>query len=262
MSTTTPPLIRRLGLVVAGAALAWHVDSAAACQVESGPTRAALIELYTSEGCSSCPPADQQLRQLPRSLDARADVVPLSLHVDYWDSIGWKDPFAQRRFNDRQSLLVDLNHQRTVYTPQFFVGGRELRSWRGGLQESVRQVNGTPAAADIRIEARPTASGSLAVTASARSAAAPAALYVALTENGLSSRVTRGENGGSTLAHDHVVRAFYGPIALTSGQVTFARDIPLPADWNRQHLEVATFVANDRTGEVLQALAARECAVR
>lgn len=262
MSTTIAPLIRRLSHVVTGAAFVWHLNSAAACQIDSGPTRAALIELYTSEGCSSCPPADQQLSQLPRSLDASADIVPLSLHVDYWDSIGWKDPFAQRRFDDRQTLLVNLNHQRTVYTPQFFVGGRELRSWRGDLQESVRHVNGLPAAADIRIEARPTASGSLAVTASARSAAAPAALYVALTENGLSSRVTRGENGGSTLAHDHLVRAFYGPIALTGNQVTFTRDVPLPADWNRHHLDVAAFVANDQTGEVLQALAARECAVR
>ncbi|MDP2640606.1 MAG: DUF1223 domain-containing protein [Betaproteobacteria bacterium] len=118
----------------------------AACDARSGPKTAALVELYTSEGCSSCPPADRQLSRLRQMLDPAAEVVPLALHVGYWDYIGWKDPYAQAAFGERQSGLVRAGQQNTVYTPQFFVGGTELRSWRGGLRDQVRQLNALPAA--------------------------------------------------------------------------------------------------------------------
>jgi hypothetical protein len=234
----------------------------AACDARSGPKTAALVELYTSEGCSSCPPADLQLRRLRQVLDPAAEVIPLALHVGYWDYIGWKDTYAQGVFGERQSWLVHANQQKTVYTPQFFVGGTELRSWQGALRDKVRQLNRLPSAAAIRVRAGLTASGALALRAdaAARAGTEPAALYLAVAESGLVTKVTRGENGGVTLAHDHVVREWIGPIRLAGGAAQARREIALPAAWNRARLEVVAFVQDERSGSVLQALSAQHCA--
>jgi hypothetical protein len=228
---------------------------------QSGPNTAALVELYTSEGCSSCPPADQQLSQLRQSLDPNAVVVPLSLHVDYWDYIGWNDPYAQREFAKRQGWLVSTNRHSVVYTPHFFVSGAELRTGSGNLSDQVRRLNAKPAGASIRIEASPAPNGSLTLTtnAAARNSGDYAELYLAVAENGLSSKVTRGENGGVTLTHDHVVRVWIGPIPLTGGEVQVRREIALPTSWNRVQLEVIGFVEDRNTGTVLQAVGAQQC---
>jgi hypothetical protein len=188
-----------------------------------------------------------------------AEVVPLALHVDYWDQIGWKDRFAQPAFGQRQSWLVRANRRDTVYTPQFFVGGSEARSWPSDLPEKVRRLNATPAVASLRIQAKLTASGTLAVNVAAQSRREPAALYLAVTESGLTSKVTRGENTGTTLSHDHVVRAFLGPISLAGGEAVLARELPLSSTWNAQRVELVAFVMNEQTGDVLQAVAAAGC---
>ncbi len=235
--------------------------SSTGCEAQSGPNTAALVELYTSEGCSSCPPADRQLSRLGQALDPAAIVVPLSLHVDYWDYIGWKDPYAQGAFSRRQTWLASANHQGFVYTPHFFVSGTELRSWEEALRGEVRRLNAKPADAQIRIEASLVSSDALTLTADAT---APAAgdrgdLYLAVTENGLVSKVTRGENGGATLAHDHVVRVLIGPIPLTGGGARVHREVGLPASWNRAQLEIVGFVEDRRSGRVLQAVGAQQC---
>jgi hypothetical protein len=234
----------------------------AACDARSGPKTAALVELYTSEGCSSCPPADQQLSRLRETLDPAAQVVPLALHVDYWDYIGWKDPYAQGSFGERQTWLVRANRHKTVYAPQFFVGGTELRPWRGAIGDKVRQLNALPAPAGIRIQASLAPGGALALSAEATTpgGADPAALYLALAESGLASKVTRGENTGATLAHDHVVREWIGPIRLIAGTGRVQREIALRAAWNRTRLELIAFVQDERSGSVLQALSAQRCA--
>lgn len=232
-----------------------------ACDVRSGPKTAALVELYTSEGCSSCPPADRQLSRLRQTLDSAAEVVPLALHVNYWDYIGWKDAYAQVVFGERQSWLVHANQERTVYTPQFFVGGVDLRSRQGGLSEQVKQLNALPATAAIRVKAELTAHGLLSLNAEATAPTAqPAALYLVVTENGFVSKVTRGENQGVTLAHDHLARAWIGPIRLEQGVAKVQRHVALPADWSRPQLEVIAFVQDERNGKVLQALRAVKCA--
>jgi len=233
-----------------------------ACDARSGPKTAALVELYTSEGCSSCPPADRQLSRLHQALDPAAEAIPLALHVPYWDYIGWKDPYAKAAFGERQNWLVHANQQKTVFTPQFFVNGAELRSWQGALGDKVRQLNALPAAADIRVHASIAANGALALNAEAttRPGAKPAALYLALAENGLASNVSRGENGGRTLAHDHVVREWIGPVRLAAGTASTRREIALQPAWNRAQLDVIAFVQDERSGSVLQALRAQHCA--
>jgi len=251
-----------LCILVAASSTALPVTAFAACDARSGPKTAALVELYTSEGCSSCPPADQQLSRLRQALDPAAEAVQLALHVGYWDYIGWKDPYAQAAFGERQGWLVRANLRKTAYTPQFFVSGAELRSWQGGLRDKVRQLNAQPAAADIRLQASIAPNGMLALNAeaTARARTEPAALYLALAESGLASKVTRGENNGVTLAHDHVVREWIGPVRLIAGMARVQHEIALPAAWNRTRLEVVAFVQDERSGSVLQALSAQQCA--
>lgn len=233
-----------------------------ACEVKSGSATAALIELYTSEGCSSCPPADRQLSELKNDLGKDAAIVPLSMHVTYWDDIGWKDIFAQKTFDRRQSDLVAARHSRVVYTPQFFVSGKELRAWRGNLPEAIRQINALPAPVTITLKATPTATASVTLDAvvNARSdTAVDGDLYVAISEDGLVSKVSRGENSGATLHHDGTVRQWYGPIRLSQGHAQFHQDVTLPADWKRNNLQAVAFVQAPDQGRVLQAVSTAQC---
>lgn len=229
----------------------------AACDARSGPSTAALVELYTSEGCSSCPPADRQLSQLGNILDPSAEVVPLALHVGYWDRLGWADRFAQDRFARRQEWLAQVNRQRTVYTPQFFVSGSEALAWRRSLREKVRKVNATPPSAAISLRSAVSSDVlRLDAEATTRAGSDAAVLYLAITENGLVTQVMRGENRDATLAHDHVVREWLGPFRLSGGKAQVRREIRLPAAWRRDRLETIAFVQDERSGAVLQAVRA------
>src|SRR5437870_929713 len=123
---------------------AWPA-SAAECIARSGPGTAALVELYTSEGCSSCPPADRWLSALGQRF-GRDRVVALSLHVDYWDYLGWKDPYAQRQFALRQRKLSQLQRVALVYTPQVVLQGRDFPSWRASaFDAALDAINAQPA---------------------------------------------------------------------------------------------------------------------
>jgi hypothetical protein len=201
------------------------------CQAVSPAHRVALVELYTSEGCSSCPPAERWLGQAwPQ---ARFDqAIPLALHVNYWDYIGWKDPYADPRFTDRQREYARLRNSSTVYTPQVVLQGRDERAWPAGLNAKVRAINQQPAAWNLKVSAQ-TGSDQLrlylqADPVAALSGTAPPKAFVALTYSGLVSKVTRGENAGETLHHDHVVRAFSGPIELNAGNGRAVTQLPIP----------------------------------
>ena len=251
---------RRIKAIL-GIALLSPMFSWAACDVTSGPTTAALIELYTSEGCSSCPPADKRLSQFPSRDYGLERVVPISLHVDYWDNLGWKEPFAQPRFGERQSWLVRANGHKTVFTPHFFVSGTEVRDWRGRLGDELKRVTAEPARASIRIRAESTGAGVISVTGSATAAShsGQLALFVAITEDKLTSKVSAGENRGVTLLHDHVVREWIGPIALKDGYIDFKQKVTTRPDWNAARLGIAGFVQDLGTGQVLQAVGASQC---
>lgn len=243
------------------AILSVPATAGAACVAQSGPGTAVLVELYTSEGCSSCPPADELLLTLRQAMPA-TQVVPLALHVGYWDYIGWKDRFAKAAFEDRHLRLARANNQGTVYTPQFFVAGASLNPRRSNLADVARQLHSAPPGAAISLEARIARDNVLGVDVEARLAdkSAPAALYIGLTEDGLSSAVVRGENAGATLRHEHVLRDLVGPIRL-DGEVTRIRQhLKIAREWKREHLEVIAFVQDERSGAILQALGAARCA--
>ena len=234
------------------------------CTVQSGERTAALVELYTSEGCDSCPPADRWLSSLGERGFAPGRVVPLSLHVDYWDYIGWKDPYAQERFSGRQKKLTQLQRLAFVYTPQVMLQGRDFRDWRGaGFDQAVSKINAQPARARLALEIMAARGNALTVTAQAEvlepSQQADAALYIAAFESKLTSRVTAGENRGHTLAHDYVVLEWLGPFDLDRGRRTEKRDLPLLPKAVAEHSGAAAFVQNRRTAEVLQALMLPTC---
>lgn len=234
--------------------------TAQTCTKQSPAHTVALLELYTSEGCSSCPPADKAVSALRRA--AQQDlVVPLSLHVDYWDYIGWTDRFAKPQFTLRQRQLAEAINSRAVYTPEIFLGGAEFRNWSGRLEDRIDQVNRQAARADIGIELTPAKGGMLPVAVSAKSGQG-GNLYIALYENGLSSNVRAGENSGVLLRHDFVVRDWIGPFAVQAGtngaQAVFRQSIPIPAASSPAELGVAAFI-QDTHGQVLQALALPLC---
>ena len=237
-------------LIAAALAATMPAAHAAACQATSPKNTVALVELYTSQGCSSCPPADRWLSQLPSRIDS-SRAVPLALHVGYWDYIGWKDPFAKREFNDRQSQLAALNGNRTRYTPGVFVQGRETNWSSGAFDAQLRAVNQRPAAATITLDKVQTQGGKVNVRTHAELAAPNSAknprMFVALVQNGISTKVTAGENRGETLANDRVTRAWSGPLPL--GTRTVSLEVPSTA---ARDLALVAFVEDD-TG-VLQAL--------
>lgn len=254
-------LLPVLGTVVAGPAMA-QMAGGQACAVKSGPQTAALVELYSSEGCSSCPPADQRLNALRQEAGASSLIVPLALHVTYWDQIGWKDPLAQPQFDARQAGLLRHQPRHVAYTPQFFVGGTELRNWDAQLPTAIRRINATGAPVNISLSATPGPDGKLLLEAQA---AAPDArtsgeLYLAISESGIVSTVLRGENRGATLHHDAAVRLWLGPVALAQGRARLRREVTLPASWRPERLQVVAFVQRPDSSAILQAVSTAQCA--
>jgi hypothetical protein len=239
----------------------------AACSAQSDEKTAALVELYTSEGCNSCPPADRWLSGLGERGYAPSRVVPLSLHVDYWDYIGWKDPYARPDFSGRQRKLTQAQRLAFVYTPQVVLQGRDFRAWHRppDFDAAVERINAQPARARISLVIERLVPGAMTVHVRAdlleRSHLKDAALYLASYENRLSSKVTAGENSGRTLKHDYVVLQWEGPLHLgPDGRRAERRQVPLLPGAVVGNSGVVAFVQNRRSLEVLQALMLPSCA--
>jgi hypothetical protein len=171
---------------------------AAPLLLDSGARQVTLLELYTSQGCSSCPPAERWLNRLVDADNLWSEVVPVAFHVDYWDYIGWQDVYAATAHGERQRDYARAGRTSTVYTPGFFANGREWRGWTFGLgpRRSDRQPGSLVAAIDAgQIKAGFTATSE------------PLELHVALLGLGIETAVARGENRGRTLPQEFVVLA-------------------------------------------------------
>jgi hypothetical protein len=228
-------------------------------KAESGREKVAVLELYTSEGCSSCPPADRFVSRLGESARYPKQVIPLSFHVTYWDYIGWRDVYAQKAFDKRQSDIAARRHSRSIYTPQLVLDGKDTRGF-GRLERQLRDINRQQPAAGIRLQAHTDNERvrlDVRVDVTDASRRPDAGLYVALFENNINSRVGAGENRGKTLEHDHIVREFLGPLALPSAQAESHHElsVDVPAGVNLSNAGIAVFVQNTSDGSVLQALA-------
>jgi hypothetical protein len=241
----------------------WLAAPAAAhaepCTLQSTAHRVTILELYTSEGCSSCPPADRWLSSLPQRGVGPNAAVLLAFHVDYWNRLGWPDRFSQTRFSQRQHDVAERNRSRQVYTPQLLLDGRNLRAGTlpDDLTDRLRAINVEPARAVIRagIVHRPSAL-QLNVDAEvlAPTARANADVWLAAFENGVSSAVARGENAGVRLNHDFVVRELVGPFSMPNdGRRHVEQRIETAPDWDLRRTGLAVFVQDRNNGDVLQA---------
>ena len=248
-----------LGLAVLVVAMMHGLTlNAAQCSAKSGQSRVALLELYTSEGCSSCPPADKWLSSLASKGVGAKQLLPLSLHVDYWNYIGWRDPYSSSEYTQRQRGIAQRNRLRSIYTPQLVFNGRDYRGWRRqNIELLLNEVNAWPAAANLTLNWQANTDNRVAVTVSAElvdKIGTDSVLFMVLYENDLVSNVNAGENDGRSLHHDYVVREMLAIPFLDVKQFSKQVNFEIKPGWNRNNLGVAAFVQKRGNGEVLQAL--------
>ena len=228
--------------------------TAAMCHATSSPLTRPLVELYTSEGCDSCPPADRWLSAQFPAKPSDSDVIAIAFHVDYWDRLGWVDRFASAGFTERQYSAMRANASTFVYTPQVLLQGRDF-AWQASRENALQAAARTPARANIVVDVTSEAS-THHVTARAEvkdaSLARDARLFVAYADSGHHSDVRAGENRGVRLLHDHVVRSLRRSAgADASGTITLAADFTRPAEAGTYPQFVA-FVQRESNGDVLQ----------
>lgn len=170
-----------------------------------------LLELFTSEGCSSCPPADRILTSVNRTQPfPGVIVVPLSFHVDYWDRLGWTDPYGNAEYSRRQQQYATIGDRDGVYTPQMIVNGVHafVGSNRSTLRKAVADATTRPAHSVEISVASPSSLERKITLKSPLATGDGTAMWLAVVEDGLVSEVTKGENKGKKLIHDAVVRHF------------------------------------------------------
>ncbi len=232
--------------------------SAVECRASSGPQRVALLELYTSEGCSSCPPADRWVSQLSAQGFAADRVIPLVLHVDYWDHIGWRDRFANPTYSARQRDMAKRAGLGVVYTPQVTINGRDFPRWSSATS-FVQQIadNKQTARANIEVNLSRRAPDRWDASVSVSGQKEDLVLSVVLYENDLWSAVTTGENAGRRLRHDYVVREWRGPSRV--GSVPWVQTLQLKPEWQSAKMGIVVFVQNPASGEVVQAMTIKMC---
>lgn len=218
-----------------------------------------VVELFTSQGCSSCPPADRLLAEVSSDSKYAGRVIALSFHVDYWNRIGWEDPFSAPAWTERQNEYARALNLGNVYTPQAVVNGEQqfVGSDAGELKRAI--ASAAAPLAEMKLSAVRDGSR-LRVTVNAELVkAADAAeyfVYVALTEREITTNVLRGENSGRTLVNDHVVRRLEKPIRMlgkqgssADGSVTFDVD----PSWRSDKLEVVAFVQDPMSMKIVGA---------
>ena len=208
---------------------------------------AVLVELFTSEGCSSCPPADAVLARLHREQPVPGvQLIVLSEHVDYWNSLGWKDPFSAALFSDRQG-----QYSGHIYTPQAVVDGRanvlgsDERAIVRAVAAAGREPHGT-----LRLTATPSG---VRIAVTGLSGHSDAEVMVAVVEDGLVSRVERGENAGRTLAHTAVVRALQRGGTIPAAADRWTNEVPVSLDGSWRRPRVVAFVQDARSRRILAA---------
>ncbi len=213
--------------------------------LDSGERKVHLLELFTSEGCSSCPPADRWLQGHLEDPALWTEVVPLAFHVDYWDYLGWRDPFAHPEHTARQRHYAQQGHTSGVYTPGFFVDGRE---WRGFFQRRQLTLD-RPAAPRLRSTIN---QGTVAVELDTTNLQQPV-VSVAILGFGLQTQVPRGENRGRRLAHDFVVLGMQSqPLTLTD--IGYQATVKLPDSRRPTGRQALAIWVSDDSQQTVQAV--------
>ena len=211
-----------------------------------------VVELFTSEGCSSCPPADKLFIQLQQqhTLD-NAELILLGEHVDYWNGLGWKDRFSSSVFTERQKQYVRTMRLSSAYTPQAVVDGHidVLGSDEGDVEKAIARAAGSPKPAQVAVSWTSPELLRVSVTN-----APSARVLLAITEDGLTTQVDAGENGGRTLRHAAVVRELREIGVTKSGSYDSAVKVNLRPEWNAGNSRAIVLVQPEN-GQILGAAA-------
>ena len=251
-------MARRPGIT--GSAAADMKDVPATSNAPDAASTPVLVELFTSEGCSSCPPADALLSRLDRTQPVRdADIIVLEEHVDYWDRLGWKDPFSSEAATARQNEYGEAFGGSQVYTPQMIVDGRA--EFVGSSDtDALRAIRAASQAPKPAIQLTWEKGDTLAIHIELANNAGQGdgqQLFLVVAENMLHSDVKRGENAGRALEHNGVVRQVLPLGKIDAAPAGFSSRVAVHSvrDWNRAHLRAVVFVQERRSRHVLAAAA-------
>lgn len=224
-----------------------------------------VVELFTSEGCSSCPPADALLIQLEKEQPIPgAEIIVLSQHVDYWNRLGWTDPFSSPIFTRRQNAYADAFGNGSVYTPQMVVDGQaefvgsDASRGRQAIQQAARQPKAHVEVSRLNSTSPSEPRLKISVAQVPANTAREVEVFVAVTEAGLATNVLRGENSGRRMAHTGVVRTLVSAGKFDprkSPQFTTERAMKLGGDWKRENLRAVALVQEAGAGRILGAAA-------
>ncbi|HEX3155918.1 MAG TPA: DUF1223 domain-containing protein [Candidatus Angelobacter sp.] len=217
------------------------------------PRRPVVVELFTSEGCSSCPPADELLGHLRQDLSAKnVQVIPLGFHVDYWNSLGWKDRFSSAEFTQRQEQYTHALKVDGPYTPEMVVDGEVefVGNDAGRAQSTIRQQATQLETAQVKIAPAGADQLTIQVKGPTGPSKGNALVMLAITEDNLTTQVGAGENGGRTLHHAAVVRELQEVGMLHNGIMESTVPIKLKSDWKRNDLHAVVFVQNGPSGKI------------
>jgi len=244
-----------LALLVAGASLAGEQAHPGMTAAPAPPRVPVVLELFTSEGCSSCPPADRLLAELLEEQPVPgALVIGISEHVDYWDHQGWRDPFSSALFTRRQQVFAARFGTDRIYTPQIVVDGR-AEFVGGDRAEALAGIRRAAASPKTPIGLAWATSERRAIHVQVAPGAAPNAdVWLVMVEDGLSSVVTRGENDGHTLHHAAVARRLT-KLGETSKDGSFEAEPAAAPDpeWHAQALTAVVVLQDRRSGAIIGA---------
>lgn len=228
------------------------VKNQTAAPVKTDKTTPVLIELFTSEGCSSCPPADVNLSRIEKEQPvAGAEVITLSLHVDYWNSLGWKDEFSSPLYSRRQQLYSQALKLDSNYTPQMVVDGRTefVGSNEDRANKAIAEAAKNPkATVEITQDAE-----KVKIKLSDIPTHENATVFLAVTEDNLASNVRGGENSGRRLNHTSVVRELTSLGMLSAAQKSLDMEtaLQIQPNWKRENLKIVVFVQENASRKVL-----------
>ncbi len=232
--------------------------AASVAQPNSGNPGFAVVELFTSEGCSSCPPADALLGEILKDAQqSNRPIYPIAFHIDYWDQLGWRDPFSTQQASIRQGEYARALNSTEVYTPQMIVNGRVefIGSDKARAQQEIDAALSQPAKIVLALQPSKDSSNHLSIGFTLNDEAAGNVLNVIAVERGLVVSIPRGENGGRTLHHDNVARAF-ARLVLTrdrAGKIS----LTLPVGINEKNTSLIGFVQDPSSLQILGATGAQ-----
>ena len=256
-----------------GLAILWfifgirHTQGTQAVNADAGGTaRPVVVELFTSEGCSSCPPADALLARLDdQERVGNAEVIALEEHVDYWDQLGWRDPFSGAQWTARQQEYASLFGNEGVYTPQMVVDGRAefVGSSQGKAKSAIVEAAVQPKAEVVLTGLDGSAEKAhirIVVAKLPSVTTRDAQVWLAVTETGLHSNVRAGENSGQDLHHAAVVRSLrkVGDAKVGKDVAYSAKqEVRLDSTWKQENLRVVVLVQDPKSRHILGAASLR-----